>query len=313
MNNSNLDILKTFTLDSLPDLDTVVLGALELYESTSLPKGTVTYTHPLVVGSGNAEATGRIMFEGSDAVFASESNYESKLATIKTIDGVVIISASGAKHAPGIVKRAKEYGKAVTLITTTKESEAEKLLDLTSSDAVYCFPKNREPYTYNTSTYLGMVLSTTEENSSEIHRYIEEVVQHIDFSVCKKYTKFFLIVPPSFHEVTRMLQIKFIELFGRQVSCTVATSEYVKHATTVVPSEELFISFGDENIVWGKEFNRLHIPLPENVRYGAMIAVAYYVIGRIQKELPAYFKDNIQEYTQFISSVFNEPISSIVE
>jgi hypothetical protein len=80
-----------------------------------------------------------------------------------------------------------------------------------------------------------------------------------------------------------------------------------------VTSEELFISFGDENIVWGKEFNRLHIPLPENVRYGAMIAVAYYVIGRIQKELPAYFKDNIQEYTQFISSVFNEPISSIVE
>lgn len=313
MNNQNLDTLKTFTLDSLPDLDTVVLGALELYQTTPLPNVTITYERPLVVGSGNAEATGRIMFDTKDAVFASESNYETKLATIKGIDGVVVISASGAKHAPGIVKRAKESGKAVTLITTTKESEAEKLLDLSSSDAVYCFPKNREPYTYNTSTYLGMVLGVTGENPSSIEHYIEEVVQHIDFSVCKKYTKFFLIVPPLFSEVTRMLQIKFIELFGRQMSYTVATSEYVKHATTVVPSDELFISFGNENTVWGKESSRLHIPLPENVGYGAMIAIAYYVIGRIQKELPAYFKENIQEYTQFISSVFNESISPIVE
>ena len=48
-----------------------------------------------LVGSVNAAATGRILLEKADAVFANESTYEAKLASIRGIDGATLISASG--------------------------------------------------------------------------------------------------------------------------------------------------------------------------------------------------------------------------
>ncbi|MCL4357545.1 hypothetical protein M1512_01455, partial [Patescibacteria group bacterium] len=40
--------------------------------------------------------------------------------------------------------------------------------------SVHVFPKNRETYTYNTSTYMSMILSYTRENPSQIKRFILE-------------------------------------------------------------------------------------------------------------------------------------------
>lgn len=313
MNQPNLDITNTFTLETLPDLDTVVLAALELYQKEVPPQFTIKYKRPLVVGSGNAEVTGRIIFENTDAVFVSESSYEAKLMNIEAIDGVVLISASGAKHAPIITKHAKELGKHVTLITTTKDSEAHALLDLNGGDEEYVFPKNREPYTYNTSTYMGMIVGSTNEDIAKITSFIKSTIDSIDFTRLAHYEKYYLIVPSEFSLITRMLSIKFTELFGRVIAHGVETSEQVKHATTVVPSQELFISFGAENILWGEEGSRMTIPLPEDVGYGAMMAIGYYVIGKIQKAHPPYFKQHIKEYTEQASQVFNETISPIVE
>ena len=135
MNHQNIETLESFTLETIPDLDVVVLAALELFQKETVPQIPLTlYKRPLVVGSGNAEATGRIIFEQTDAIFASESNYENKLKNISAIDGVVLISASGGKHAPSIAKKAKALGKHVTLITTTTESEASKEIDILQGD-----------------------------------------------------------------------------------------------------------------------------------------------------------------------------------
>ena len=38
MDYKNIDILNTFTLDAIPDLDVAVLGALELFQKDKLPK-----------------------------------------------------------------------------------------------------------------------------------------------------------------------------------------------------------------------------------------------------------------------------------
>lgn len=313
MNESSLQTLDTFTLENIPDLDIVVLGALKLFESQTPPQiDTTKYKRPLVVGSGNAEATGRIIFEKIDAVFASESTYESKLQNIPAIDGVVLISASGAKHAPIIARRAKELGKSVMLITTTQESEAAHMLDFEHGDSEYIFPKNREPYTYNTSTYMGMILGSTGEDVSSIIHFIQERVETLDFSKFRAANKYYLIVPTYFSGIIRMTQLKFTELFGRIIAHDIETSEYVKHATTVIPSDEIFISFGYENTTWGNESMRLHVPLPENAGYVAMMAISYYVIGKIQKVNPPYFKENIEKYTQEISQIFGETINPIV-
>jgi hypothetical protein len=109
-----------------------------------------------------------------------------------------------------------------------------------------------------------------------------------------------------------MLQVKFIELFGRNIARDIETSEYVRHATTVAPSDELFISFGEENTTWGDPSNRLFVPLPENADYGAMMAVGYYLVSRIQNVYPGYFKDNIANYTKEVSQIFGEDIKPIV-
>lgn len=314
MDLKNIQILNTFTLANIPDLDVAVLGALELFKKENLPKIKLDMCkRPLVVGSGNAEATGKIIFQDFDAIFASESNFEDKLKAIKTIDGVILVSASGEKHAPIIAKTAKKYNKHVTLITNSRDSSAGKELDHKHEYDEYIFPKNREPYTYNTSTYLGMILGYTGEDPSGIYQFIQKNIHSLSFPDLGEYDKFYLIVPPQLSGIIRMLQVKFIELFGRQVARDVETSEYVPHATTVVPSEELFISFGYENKTWGEPKNRLNIPLPEKASYGALMAISYYIVGQIQKQHPPFFKENIALYTKQISTVFGHTITPIVE
>lgn len=313
MQQSNIDILKTFTIDTLPSLDVVVLGALEMLSTHELPAiDTSRFTRPLVVGSGNAEATGRIIFADSNAVFASESSYEDKLANISDIDEVVIVSASGAKHAPIIAGKARDAGKHVTLITNTPNSDASKELhdDLTE----YVFPKNREPYTYNTSTYMGMILGATKEDPQAIYEYIQQHIAGMEFPDFSQYSKYFVIVPDEFSGITRMVQIKFIELFSRRLARDVETSEFMKHAATVTPADdELFISIGYDNQTWGDPSRRLNVPLPENAGYVAIMAVSYFVVAQIQKAQPQYFKQNIAAYCRMISQVFGENLSPIVD
>ncbi len=314
MQQKYIEILKKFDLNNIPDLDVAVLGALELFQKEKLPKMKLdVYKKPLVIGSGNAEATGRIIFQDLDAVFASESNYEEKLKNIKSIDGVVLVSASGEKHAPIIAKTAKKYGKHVTLITNSPNSSASKELDKKHDYDEYVFPKNREPYTYNTSTYMGMILGYTGEDPAVIYKFIKENIDVIKFPDFSQYDKFYLIIPSQFSGIIRMLQVKFIELFGRMIARDIETSEYTRHATTIVPSEELFISFGQKNDNWGKPENRLHIPLPNNAGYATMMAIGYYTIAQIQKQHPPYFKKNLAEYTKQASSTFGQTITPIVE
>jgi hypothetical protein len=309
---SNLEIMKSFDLKNIPNLDVCVLGALELFSVVKLPKIKMPYKMPLVVGSGNAEATGRIIFEGGGGIFASESNFEGKLKNVKGIDGVVLVSASGGKHGPIIAKVSKKYGKHVTLITNTLGSMAGKELDRKHKYDEFVFPDQREPYTYNTSTYMGMILGKTRENPEKIKKFIEQRVNKIKLPDFKKYKKYYLIVPAKFSGIVRMLNVKFIELFGREIARDVETSEYVRHATTIIPSKrELFISFGEKNNTWGKD--RLFIPLPKSVDYGAMMAVAYYIIGKIQGRQEHYFKKNISAYTEKVSKIFKQEIKPIVE
>lgn len=310
---SPINTLDTFDINSIPNLDTAVLGALELFQATTLPRLGIPFKRPLVVGSGNAEATGRIIFANSDAIFASESDYESKLEKIADIDGVVLISASGSKHAPIIARQAMAMGKPVTLISNTADSAASQELKQSATSQEYIFPKNREPYTYNTSTYMGMILGHTGEDPAAIYSFIQEQTAALAYPNFGQYDKYYLIVPPEFSGIIRMLQIKFIELFGRNIARDIETSEYVRHATTVAPAEELFISFGEPNTTWGKPENRFHVPLPVTADYGAMMAVGYYVVSQIQATYPHFFKDNIEKYTSEISKLFGQTITPIVE
>ncbi len=305
-----MDKIKT---EKLIDLDECVLNALKLLADpkTDLPEVDFdSFEKPLVVGSGNAAATGRIVFADKDAVFADESTYETKLDNIPAIDPVVLFSASASKHAPIIARTAKEKGKKVILLTCHPAAK-----DMTNIDEVYVFPYAPEPYTYNTSTYMGMILAKTKESAQQILDYIRKDVDQAlnEFSTgFDKFDAFFLLVPKEFDLIRIMLQTKFVELFGRRIASDVFTWEQAKHATTVIPCDsELFISFGYENKWWGK--HKLHIPLPENAGYAAMMAIGYYVIGKIQTQKPPWFKENIAHYCKEAKKWFGKEMPVIVK
>ena len=158
-----------------------------------------------------------------------------------------------------------------------------------------------------------MILGRTRENPKKIQNFIEKYIDTISFPDLSRYNSYFFIVPPKFSGIIRMLQVKFIELFGRIIARDVETSEYMKHAVTVVHSDELFVSFGEENTTWGEPDKRLHIPLLENAGYATMMAIGYYIVAQIQKQHPPYFKENIALYTEKASKVFSSEIKVIVE
>lgn len=136
----------------LKSLDTIVLETIEKYlDAPNLPTIDLRgFNIPLVVGSGNGDKTGRILFRNTKAFFATESEVTEKLANIPSITDVVVVSASGEKHAPIILRAAKEAGKKTFLISSSEVSSGRDL-----ADTSYIFPKIAEPYTYNTSTYFG--------------------------------------------------------------------------------------------------------------------------------------------------------------
>ena len=310
--SSYQETLNTFDISSIPDLDVVVLGALELFADTELPK--LDFSHlkkPLVLGSVNAFQTAKIVFLDSAAVFANEGSYKEVYVKNEGIDGVVVFSASGSKHAVAMVEGLQKEGLEVHLVTNTPSSPAGTLL---TEEHVHVFPKNREPYTYNTSTYLSTILGKTGENANEITEFIMKEVSPKLLRNFGDYSAYTLLIPSRFEHARAMLRTKFDELFGPNLTGRVFTDEEVKHAKTVVTSgDELFISFGIENNYYGLVKNRLQIPLPTNVDYGAMIAVSYFVVGKIQAAYPPYFKQGIEQYVQTASEIFGQELTAIVE
>ena len=87
MKTPHYDAMQKFTLKNIPDLDICVLGALELFSAQKVPSIPFKqFKRPLVIGSGNAEATGKIIFKDADAVFANENTYEEKLKKLHELN-----------------------------------------------------------------------------------------------------------------------------------------------------------------------------------------------------------------------------------
>ncbi len=278
-------------------LDTTVLKTLDFFQNQqNLTKiSTETFIFPLVLGSGNAIETGKILFRKNPALFASESDATDKISLLQ-IQEVVILSASGAKHAPILASEAKKTNKKTFLISSTLNSEASKI-----ADESFIFPKISEPYTYNTSTYFGYIYGSEMGNYDlkSVKNFLEETLltklENIDFS---QFSSFFVVIPNEFALLKNMIETKFIELFGRKIPRDIATYEQIKHAMTVIPDDkELFICFGNNS---GKKFgkNQIDLPIFDTENYGPMMLASYFTVGKIQRQMPPYFMENIARYCE---------------
>ncbi len=283
-------------MKELINLDECVINALNLLSKKSLPKINHAFKNPIVIGSGNASALGKILYP--KAIHANESNYKEHLKN-SSPDGCIIISASAGKHSPEIAKQMKKRKIKTILLTNNKKGKAAEI-----ADRIHLFPKNIEPYTYNTSTYLGMILSTTKENPKKILTFLKKIKVP---SNLKKYNSYFFIVPEKFDNIREFYETKFDELFGAKIQGRAFTFEETKHAKTVIKSsKELFISLGVENKVFGK--NRLNYKLPSTANFGLMFCLGYYLIGKIQAQNPPWFKRSIKTYIKEASKLFKEKI-----
>ena len=287
---------KETSVENIPNLDQVVMQALDFFAKnrpSSIDVG--RFKSPFVVGSGNADNTGRIIFSRKGATFADESDFESVMASSnkKTQDGlprdVVVISASGGKDSPGEIRLAKENGLKTTLLTTKADSEAAKI-----ADDVIVFESIAEPYTYNTSTYMGMMLGAAYEDPSRIKEFIESLKFPENFGAYKRYA---FVVPDEFMQICPMLEIKQSELFGSKVAIRAFPQGHARHAKFVIRDpQELVISLGQKNEFFGDPNHRWDLDLPKDMKFAGIMAVTYYIVGRIQASKLPYFKENIARY-----------------
>jgi hypothetical protein len=280
----------------LPNIDEIVLQTLDFFLTAKPPKLSLDEYHfPLVVGSGNAYNTGMILFADRAAIFADESSFRSTIQSYlhaiqqKLITQAIVISASGEKDSVWEIELAKKYGLSVTLLTCNATSPATAI-----ADKVVAYRKIAEPYTYNTSTYLGMILSATQEVVAPLQKYIQalELPPHFD-----EYQSYSFVLPDRYESICPMLDIKKNELFGSHLSLRAFSEGHARHAKFVIPSEEeLVIGIGVDLSFFGHPHHRWLLPLPENADFGALLAITYFITGKIQASKHPYFKENIEQY-----------------
>jgi len=305
----NQKIMTTFSENNLPSLATGVLGALELFASEGLPNIKIPhFKNPIIVGSGNAIVTAKMLYANQNAILADENNYKEVLK--RKADGAIIFSASGEKHATVISKYYSSKKIKTILVTCNPHSSAGQIVGKKNTIVT---KKNREPYTYNISTYLGWVLAQTKENPEKILGFIQTKVAPKISKNIANYQGYLLVTPENFAAGNKLFEVKFIELFARRIARDVKTFEELKHAITVVPYEkELCIQFGPGKIDFPN--NKLIIPLPPQAGPAAIMAIGYYVIGKIQEAKPQWFKQNIANYIKSVNKKpFGKGLKVIVE
>jgi hypothetical protein len=287
---------------NLINLDECVLNALDLYINYGTPRLEMGKHKRIIgIGSGNAAVTAKILLEDQDAVLADESTYQKKLDTIPGIDAALLISASAGKHAPIIAKDLEQRRVETYFLTCNKDGEASKLFD---NQHLFVFPSKPEPLTYNTSTYMGMILSKTKEDPKKILEHIKNVVDPL-IPDMRKYDAFFLLTRPEFDNIREAFLTKFDELFQPIISGRCFTTEQTIHAKTLVQSEkELYLAFGCDHKSIIHIGGGVNIPLPENAGYAAMMAVAYYTIGKIQAQNKPFYKERVGAYAEEQKKMF---------
>lgn len=280
----------------IPTIDEIVLQTLDFFAANPPPKLTLSsYSMPFVVGSGNALNIGKILFSDAAAIFADESNFRSVVDAYMPvvrkglIKDAVVISSSGEKDSTWEVEFAKSLKLKTTLLTCKPKSSAASI-----ADTVITYKSIAEPYTYNTSTYIGMILSSTQENPVTIKQWIGSLTLPANFT---QYTSYAFVLPDKFINVGPMIIIKDDELFGPHLMIRACAEGRARHAKFVHRwDKELVISMGVENKYFGDPNHRWHIALPEWVSYGALVSLSYYLCGILQKAKPDYFVRDIAQF-----------------
>lgn len=292
-----------------------VFKALDFFIKNKPPKINLdNISLPFIIGSGNAYTTGLMLFAGKAAIFADESNFKflikayQKVINKGLISNAIIISASGEKDSVWEIETAHKYKLNTILLTAQKKSSAAQI-----ADKVYVFDSIEEPYTYNVSTYLGMILAVTKENPSFIKDFLSKLKLPSDF---QKYKAYAFILPDKFMQICSMLDIKKSELFGPHLTVRSFSCGHARHAKFVHRwQQELIVSLANNVENFGYPENRFLIKIPETFGFGGIMALCYHILGKIQEIKAPFFAKNLEKYcSDYGPKAYssNKPFSLIV-
>ncbi|MDP6381203.1 MAG: hypothetical protein QF662_07650 [Phycisphaerae bacterium] len=245
----------------------------------------------LVVGSGNAYVSGTIIYADQPAIFADQDDYERVYDALgeSVIQDVVVISASGEKDAAAETKFFAEQGIRPLLITCNPDAPAARFAERT-----LVFPSRDEPPTYNVSTYLGILIGQSGECLTEILEAVKVVELPENLA---EHDAYFMLIPNRLKPVGGLFNVKYREIFGANIYGKAASVGDADHGLFVNEAKnEVVINLGVRNDTWGA--SRLDVPLPGDAGPGLLMAVGYYVIGKIQEGKPPWFADNIGPYIE---------------
>ncbi len=293
-NENTNKIKQNMNILNLPSLDKAVLNSLDYFIKKYPPTIKTRISFPVIIGSGNAYNAGQVMFGGQPALFANESNFRALAQNLKplikkgSITQAIIISASGEKDSVWEIELAKKMNLKTTLLTCNGLSSAAAI-----AEKVIVFDKLPEPYTYNTSTYLGMIIGASQEDPKKIKSFLKKLNFPKSF---ENYSAYSFIIPDEFAAVAPMIEIKKHELFGPHLSIRAFSYGEARHAKFINEwDKELVISLG-ENKFFGAPDSRWKISLPGDTASGLIMALTYYIVGQIQLAKKPYFKKNIANY-----------------
>jgi hypothetical protein len=246
----------------------------------------------LVVGSGNAYWTGRLIYRLSDRKFS----HAEEVQAIHHIDSehedlgdVTIVSATGSRQVVDVAKYAMDKGLKVNSITCNPNSELKAALGERINEIL--IPSISEPPTINTASYGMMLYGITGEGPKPITDFLQEI--NAPSQGYATYDSFSTILPDSMLELGRMASWKMHEIFGRSRGTLGTNATQLIHGGAVRDSDrELFIGIG----VGGKVFDRIRrVPPPEEKRHIVSLPAGfgplgyfmttYHIIGMIQEQL----------------------------
>lgn len=248
----------------------------------------------LAVGSVNAKNTAKMLLENQPNILADESNLKDVLKIYqnlikkKIIDQALLVSASGEKDAVWEIKALKKMGLKTTLLTCNSQASTIKL-----ADKYHVFSKISEPYSYNFSTYLSMLLSFYQESPRKIKKFLEKLSIPKNF---KKFKYFTFILDDKYKAIAEMIKVKDDEMFAAKSSLRAFSYGQARHAKFIYQDkDEMVISFG-KNPFFGHLKNRWEINMPKNHNFAFVFSLAYYLVGIIQEQKPDYFKKSLKDY-----------------
>ncbi len=277
------------------NLNHIVIEALNYFIENPVKKFELKKSKlTLAVGSVNAKNTAKMLLKNQANILSDESNLKDVLKTYqelirkKVIDQSIVVSASGEKDAIWEIKALKKMGLKTTLLTCNSQASAIQL-----ADNYHVFSKISEPYSYNFSTYLSMLLAFYQENPGKIKKFLETLSIPKNF---KNFKYFTFILDDKYSAIAEMIRTKDDELFAAKSSLRSFSYGQARHAKFIYQDKnEMVISFG-KNPFFGRPKNRWEINLAEDHNFAFTLSLAYYLVGLIQKQKPNYFKQSLKDY-----------------